>query len=144
MEPDPSKPTSQPEPAPAGLRPLVRRLIALGLLGSAIALVVLQITRSMRHEVSMDLGLEPGLAGSLSRLELTVIDPQLPQEPASLTIFRFDKNHPAEPKLKHIFQLPNGRYELTIRLYQGNNPQALEARRTFEVSGDSALGFRLP
>lgn len=143
MEPDPSRP-SQPEPAPTGLRPLVRRLIALGLLGSAIALVVLQITRSMRHEVSFDLGLDPGLASSLSRVELTVIDPQQAQQPASLAILRFDKNHPADPKLKHIFRLPNGRYELTIRLYQGNSPQALEARRSFEVNGDSALGFRLP
>ena len=121
---------------------MVRRVLALALLGSAIALVVVQLTKAMTHEVALALDLAPGPAEGLERLELHVTGPD--GEVPSVTVFRFRQRPDRDlPPVHHVLRLTSGRYRLRFRLYRPDHPP-LEAERYLDVSGDAAVRYRLP
>lgn len=128
--------------SPGGGRRMVRRVLALALLGSAIALVVVQLARAVAHEVDLDIQLAPGPAEGIERLELHVIGPD--GEVPSVTVFRFrDRPHRDLWPVHHVLRLTSGRYRLQFRLYRPGHPP-LTAERFLDVTGDAAILYRLP
>jgi len=126
----------------SGGRRTVRRVLALALLGSAVALVVVQLTKAMTHEVMVDIELAPRLAQGLDRLELhvTAADGEVP----SVTVFRFrDRPDPHPRPVHHVLHLTSGRYRLHFRLHHPGRPP-LEAKRSLAVTGDASVRYRLP
>lgn len=143
---DPALPNpSQAPPAQSGqLRPLARRLLALALLGTAIALAVVQITNAVRHDAQVQIELMSDTAARLERLELAVAEADQSGPPALLTVFRFDEQHPPPAPIEHTFSLPNGRYELLIKLHLVDDPEPVRIRKQLEVSGEATTRYRLP
>jgi hypothetical protein len=122
----------------------IRRGLALALLGAALALAVVQVTRMIRHEAVVGVELGPGLLPGLRQVELRVMEEGAWDHPVSVVLFHFDSDHPPASALEHRFQLTNGRYELHISLRGQEGTQPLNARRALEVSGAVQTRFRLP
>ncbi len=134
---------NQPAPAPAP-RNLLRRVLALALLGSAAAMAIVQVVNSIRHDALIRLDLSPELAAELSRMEIAVLAEGEATEPVSVIVFRFDADHRPAAPLEHELQLPNGRYELMFELFRKDDPRPVRARHRLEVAGDVTVRYGLP
>ena len=141
-------PTGQPDPDQASAahsgRGLPKRLLALTLLGAAIALAVVQITNAISHDTRVELELTPEWAADLERLEVAVSQAGQAGAPAVLTVFTFDAQRRPQTPIAHTFSLPNGRYELMVKLFAASNPNPVRVLKPLEVSGDATQRFRLP
>jgi len=142
----PSQPTEDAAPdraKPSRARSLIHRLIALAVLGSAIALAVVTVTNAIRHEAKVELLLPSGIRQTLDRLELAVWEVDQDGPPAVVTIMPFSEEHRPAEIVEHTFSLPNGRYELEIKLYDHPNAEQIRVRKPLEVSGDATIRYRL-
>lgn len=118
---------------------LIRRLIPLAILGSAVALVVAQLSKAVSHEVTLELELAKGLSATLSTLELQVISDE--EQVVSLTQFRFDQTHRPADSLTHTLRLTSGDYRLILK---GQCTEAVEFRRQLKVDGDTLVRYHFP
>ncbi len=123
---------------------MLKRILALALLGSAAAVAIVQVVDSIRHDAMVRLDLSPELAAELNRMVIVVWAKGETDEPASVTVFRFDTDHRPASSLEHGFQLPNGLYELVFEIYRGDDPRPVLARHRLEVSGDVSVRYGLP
>jgi hypothetical protein len=122
---------------------LLKRILPLLLLGSAIALVVVQLTNVVTYKTILQLELGGNLRAELKNLEILVEDPSNRDEVLSTTVFNFDLSHRPAPKLDHILVLTRGEYSILFKMF-GLDGSVRQSRRKLDVSSDSTATISLP
>ncbi len=122
---------------------LLKRVLPLVLLGSAIALVIVQLTNVITYKTILQLELGGNLRTELKNLEILVEDPSNRDEVLSTTVFHFDVSHRPEPKLDHILTLTRGKYSILFKMY-GLDGSVRQSRRELDVSSDSTAAISIP
>ncbi len=118
-----------------------RRLLSLALLGTGVALVVIQMTRVIQHDVELSLSFPSTWQPAISQLDLTVVEEE---EVLRHAVFRFDDTHPARTPLLHTLALARGMYRLELSIMRRDQVEAVRFVRPLEVSGSGVVSLRLP
>jgi hypothetical protein len=136
---------SQPAPClpPAGPGvPRWRRLVGLGALALAAAMVVVTLNGLRRHDLRLVVALDPVFRAGLERLVIEVLD-EGGQERLCHADLRFPELPPAEDP-EHTFELRTGRYRLEFSLYPRGAPAPVHAWRMLDVTGAARVALALP
>lgn len=131
------------EKTEAGKVAIVKRLIALLVLGSAIALVVVHVTNMLEHEVSVRLTFSEKLLENVRRVEIVVLKSGQ-SHPSSKVEINFDGNHPAMLPVEHRFELTNGNYDFHFRIFGFDKSTFVRVSRSLEVTGAMSVRYQLP
>ncbi|MBW2699860.1 MAG: hypothetical protein JRF33_03485 [Deltaproteobacteria bacterium] len=118
-----------------------RRLLSLALLGTAVALVVVQMTRVIQHDVDLILSFPSAWQPAINQLDLTVVEEE---EVVRHAVFRFDDDHPARTPLLHTLALARGMYRLELNIMRKDQVEAVRFVRPLEVSGSGVVSLMLP
>jgi len=122
---------------------LLKRVLPLVLLGSAIALVIVQLTNVITHKTILQLELVGSLRSELKNLEILVEDPSNRDEVVSTAVFHFDASHRPAPQLDHILNLTRGEYSILFKMLTMDG-SVHQSRRKLDVSADSTVIISLP
>ena len=121
-----------------------RRLVSLALLGTAVALVVVQMTKVIQHDVELSLRFPSAWQPAISQLELTVLEEEELDEVVRHAVFRFDDAHPARTPLLHTLALTQGMYRLELNIKRRDQVDPVRFVRPLEVPGSGVVSMVLP
>jgi len=127
----------------AGKVAVVKRLIALLALGSAIALAVVQVTNMLKHDVSVRLIFSEQLLENVRRVEIVALKSGQ-SHPSSSVEMIFDDSHPARLPVEHRFELTNGKYDLHFRIFGFDKSTFVRVSRSLDVTGSMSVSYQLP
>jgi hypothetical protein len=130
-------------PAPAAA-PRWRRVLALGVLGATVALVIATLVGARRHELRLVLDLDPGWQAGLERLTIELEASGGRGRSLATVELRYGPSGPGPEKPEHVFRLPNGRYELQFTFHRRGESVPVRARRSLEVVGEARVSLGLP